>query len=393
MAVPSCWTLAVLLSNVVYTASGLTKNLRTIMQRQLPAPDWESATDPASGHTYYYNRVLNISQWELPEASGGEGLQLNESSNLSATEASMVGAAVASATAGVPFTIRYTFLNPDGDEAYMRGDGSSMLRSSLCLSESNLAPALLTNPSFGVLPTYLIYTDNSTHAVAEELVASSERFQTLASRTRLVNLDTDPHDAERLAPLANLSMDAKNTASVRRTLADAVYLAPSDVVGARLLLGTDVSFVRAPKILVTTAAALTGSQALYMPDMRTFQGALYSIANYSGPQCSGLIGDFIYLAPAVNVSLRKLQDIMSWYGSLPRVAERIDPPCGICAELSSGLHAIDQFAWVGALGDAVSPPGSEGCFALDGVHYAHMPGPERFIAEAVHDKVISKCVL
>eukprot|EP00971_Amphidinium_carterae_P175724 3482959-Amphidinium_carterae.1 len=41
--------------------------------------------------------------------------------------------------------------------------------------------------------------------------------------------------------------------------------------------------------------------ALYMWDDHYFKGIQYRLTNYSGPQCRGLLGDFVYMAPGVSM--------------------------------------------------------------------------------------------
>ena len=63
-----------------------------------------------------------------------------------------------------------------------------MLKSSVCLSEKNFAPALFTR--FGVLPTYVVYTCHVTHATVSRLLVGMLG----GLRMRLINLDSDPED-------------------------------------------------------------------------------------------------------------------------------------------------------------------------------------------------------
>ena len=44
--------------------------------------------------------------------------------------------------------------------------------------------------------------------------------------------------------------------------------------------------------------------------------------NHSGPQCPGLLGDFVYLSPGTEVSMRNLQSKMLWYMNQPRLLTR-----------------------------------------------------------------------
>ena len=84
----------------------------------------------------------------------------------------------------------------------------------------------------GDRPTYVIYTDDGTHQLVGSLI--DRDFSHLADRLKLVNLDADPYDSQRLEPIRHLQLDAKNAASVRRTLADATHLPWQS---RRLLLG------------------------------------------------------------------------------------------------------------------------------------------------------------
>jgi len=269
-----------------------------------------------------------------------------------------------------------------------------MLRSSLCLVEKHLSPALVLSSAFGERPSYVIFVDSFT----EELVAKlMSEFPCIShERMRLINLDEDPTDRERMKPLEPLGLNNVNHASVRRSLADTVHL---PVETGRLLLGTDVSFVGVPTEFVERAARLDDGQALYMTDDMTWGPHLYRMSNVSGPQCAGLLGDFIYLGRGVRVSPESLGSKMKWYADQPIYANRTEPPCFPCPSFDpSGLHAIDQFAWVLALGEAT---GGKGCFPLTSARhgfYTRQAATRAATArhwhwsvEIVHDKLFQQC--
>eukprot|EP00434_Breviolum_minutum_P023014 symbB.v1.2.020304.t1/scaffold1701.1/size126048/4 len=105
--------------------------------------------------------------------------------------------------------------------------------------------------------------------------------------------------------------------------------------------------------------------------------------------CPGLLGDFVYLSPGLEITVKNLQEKMLWYINQPRVLQRTIPPCPASCMASNGLHAIDQFALVLALGEAVRPTG-EGCFSLDAEKYSHWY-PRTPKTQVTHDKNIDAC--
>mmetsp|Transcript_63851 Transcript_63851/g.152283 ORF Transcript_63851/g.152283 Transcript_63851/m.152283 type:complete len:356 (+) Transcript_63851:118-1185(+) len=281
------------------------------------------------------------------------------------------------------FTVRYALLDPNPSSGYLREVGLPSLLSSHCLSETHLAPSLLAAEFIQVLPDYLVYTDSRTHAVG--LAWIQELPEADRSRIRLVNLDEDPDDAARMQPFLRLGLDQKNLMSVRRTLADGKHLPTSS---SRLLIGTDISFLSEPKAFISQASKLLPGQAMYMADDASWDGRLYRLSNYEGPQCAGLLGDFIFLTPGVRLNVALLQEKMQWYAGEKSVPERIDPPCDLCArmDVSAGLHGIDQFAMALALGQATGYGDVPGCLTLPKSKYSMARRPN---LEVVHDKLIS----
>mmetsp|Transcript_8239 Transcript_8239/g.19377 ORF Transcript_8239/g.19377 Transcript_8239/m.19377 type:complete len:367 (+) Transcript_8239:52-1152(+) len=282
------------------------------------------------------------------------------------------------------FTVRYALLDPNPASGYLRDFGLPSLLSSHCLAETHLSPSLFAADFIQVLPDYLVYTDSRTHSVGqawiEELPAADR------SRIRLVNLDEDADDANRMQPFLKLGLDQKNLMSVRRTLADGKHMSTDS---SRLLIGTDISFLSEPQSFIAKAAKLLRGQAMYMVDDASWEGRLYRVSDYQGPQCAGLLGDFIFLTPGVALTASLLQEKMLWYANQPVVADRIDPPCDLCSrtDVSSGLHGIDQFAMSMALGQATAYGDVPGCVALPSSRYSM--GPRSPSLEVVHDKIIS----
>lgn len=242
------------------------------------------------------------------------------------------------------------------------------LAASVCSSETYLAPAVMTGihgtagPEYGfgdgTVLKYVIYTDNCTHAAVrdtmEYLLGGEDKA---ARRVKLVNLDEDAGDAARMErPKSSYlnTLDDRNMASVRRTLADAAVL---PAAAPRLLLGTDAYFVTSPRELLSEMRQRgnsgNSSVGIYVADRSTFNGRLYRILNWKGPQCAGLLGDAIYLSPGVNVTVHGLLWAMEFYAAQPKDSPRIDPPCDFCDKISGGMHAVDQFGWVMALGEAL----------------------------------------
>eukprot|EP00930_Biecheleria_cincta_P104321 TRINITY_DN9654_c0_g1_i1.p1 TRINITY_DN9654_c0_g1~~TRINITY_DN9654_c0_g1_i1.p1 ORF type:complete len:391 (+),score=68.80 TRINITY_DN9654_c0_g1_i1:161-1333(+) len=286
--------------------------------------------------------------------------------------------------AAAPVQVRFTLLQPTSDIKSLLNVQVLFLRNALCWAERHLSSALMRHPSFAAPPIYVIYTDNHTHRHAEEAVGVFD-----VGRYKIINLDMDPADRLRMAPFTASEYDDKNLASIRRTLADADHLS---VGASRLLLGTDIKFLREPLSFVEAAARLHEKQAMYMVD-RLWAGpgsnVLYKL-NYAGPQCPGLLGDFIYLSPGTEVSVSNLQAKMLWYRGLPKSSQRHIPPCPEACSLSNGLHAIDQFGMALALGEAVVPIG-QGCFAMDADLYSHFG--RTLLTQIVHDKEMDSCVL
>merc|ERR1719491_494130 len=233
----------------------------------------------------------------------------------------------------VSFLVRYTALQPDPKGKYFETTGWPELQASMCHVERNLAPELLSSRAFGALPYYVIYTDNQTDLLLAERL--EEAMPKQASRVKLVNLDLDAEDGRRMAPFRELELDSKNLCSVRRTLADTAHLPAS---AGRLLLGADVTFTTPPGAFVRRAASLRKGTALYMAEMCWRKGELYTVANYTGPQCAGLLGDFIYLAPGVDVTRENLQGKMMWYAGQSHAGQRLVPAHPIDGNPKLGLH-------------------------------------------------------
>lgn len=249
----------------------------------------------------------------------------------------------------------------------------AFFQSSLCLVRHNLVPRM-TAKGFSY-PEIIVYVDNSTSDQVSKLLCKLGHF--CASPT-LINLDLDQELANDVNIFKPFAQDVTNIASIRRLLADAKYLNNGR---PRLLLGTDVSVLR-PDAFVAEASELPPDGALYMSDTYTFSNQFYTITNYTGPQCPGLLGDFVYLGPAVHLVSDVVKDKLRFYGSKPPNAQKVQPPCGPCA-LNGGYHAIDQFALNLAVGEATKAK----CKTLDVQKYIHWTGKMKF-AEAVHDKLV-----
>eukprot|EP00931_Biecheleriopsis_adriatica_P073615 TRINITY_DN47864_c0_g1_i1.p1 TRINITY_DN47864_c0_g1~~TRINITY_DN47864_c0_g1_i1.p1 ORF type:complete len:556 (+),score=89.42 TRINITY_DN47864_c0_g1_i1:158-1825(+) len=291
---------------------------------------------------------------------------------------------------GSSLIVRYSVLDPDPSRGYVQRTGLPMLKSSLCLAERFLKPAV--QHTMCTKPSYVVYTDHGTHEAVERLLLRD--FADLdASRIKVINLDEDEFDNERLEAVRSLRLDPVNAASVRRTLADAAIL-PSQ--SGRLLLGLDVSFLAIPQELFRRVAELRYRQALYMidffhdPDEDAY--VPYTLTGYVGPQCPGLLGDFVFLGPGVNISVASIKAKALWYAEQPCVPWRTVPPSQ--GNIRTAYHGIDQFALSLAVGEAVEPPGPGGCLQLPQDQYLHRGGigrPPLQLVEAIHDKVLSSC--
>lgn len=171
---------------------------------------------------------------------------------------------------------------------------------------------------------------------------------------------------------------------LRRDLADVTYL-PSD--SPRLLIGTDVSFIRPAFGFVDAASQLNENQVLYIWDANTFKGMPYRVRWWAGPQCPGLLGDFYYLSPGKPLSYESYVNKTWWYLSQPVSNYRLNP--GYKDPMPFPYHAIDQWVLAMFLGEWADPP-EKGCFRLNTQYYHHWPTKHDHLPclEAVHDKGI-----
>ena len=65
---------------------------------------------------------------------------------------------------------------------------------------------------------------------------------------------------------------------------------------------------------------------LVLVDGEAFKGVPYTLPAYPGPQCPGLVGDFVYLGPGLQISISSLQAKAQWYANLPVTSGRTEPP-------------------------------------------------------------------
>jgi len=281
-----------------------------------------------------------------------------------------------------PMVVRLALFDPPPSVAFHR-IAMPALAATICMAENNLLPALLKHSAFGKAHNYLIYTDNRSYSPVRKLLV---RYPGLvpSGRVNLVNLDLDPEDEKRMLPYTSLTLDTVNLASLRRALADTKHL-PAE--NPKLLIGLDVSFLKEPKELLDQAAQYRENKALYMVD----EGWKYVMTGFTGPQCPGLVGDFIYASPGKKFSLAEYDAKVQWYLRQTVSPNRQDPPCGFCADTANGLHAIDQFTVMLNLAHWAYDPltGQSGCHALSNAHYLFAAGgaPDPAV-EVVHDKVL-----
>ncbi len=119
---------------------------------------------------------------------------------------------------------------------------------------------------------------------------------------------------------------------------------------------------------------------------------LYRVSNYSGPQCPGYLGDFLYLPPGFPIRASDVEAKMHWYASLPKTLSRIDTKHTAFLQYSNGFHAIDAIA----MSLAVAEAATGGCHAM-GPRYRHCGcwpriGRKDIVQyEAIHDKIVSTC--
>jgi hypothetical protein len=272
--------------------------------------------------------------------------------------------------------------------------GRPQLIAMVCQIEKNLVPLLLQSPYFGELPNYVLYTTNLSNSVVENAL---QKFmgRDYEDRVKLVNLDldTDNYRLEAFTPGKNVTvlgkaqtlpkLDTLSRLCLRRDLADIFYLPPDQ---PRLLIGTDVSFVRPAFGFVEAAVKLADNQVLYLWDSLTFGGTPYRLRNWTGPQCPGLLGDFYYLSPGEPLSFESFVNKTWWYLSQPVTGKRLLPYFHDPSNLP--YHAIDQWVLAMFLGEWAQPP-EQGCFRLNPTYYRSYPlAPFPICFEAVHDKNI-----
>eukprot|EP00928_Gymnodinium_smaydae_P009400 TRINITY_DN13514_c0_g1_i1.p1 TRINITY_DN13514_c0_g1~~TRINITY_DN13514_c0_g1_i1.p1 ORF type:complete len:342 (+),score=46.50 TRINITY_DN13514_c0_g1_i1:174-1199(+) len=133
-----------------------------------------------------------------------------------------------------------------------------------------------------------------------------------------------------------------------------------------------------------------------MLDIGIYGNEKYTLPAHDGPQCPGLLADFVYLGPGLHIGVADLQEAARWYASLPLYPPRTDPPIAGTPDYMNELHALDQFALNLAIAEAVVPKGHLGCFPLHHSRYLHVglgprPGVADTEAEVVHDKTVSSC--
>ncbi|CAE8725006.1 unnamed protein product [Polarella glacialis] len=198
------------------------------------------------------------------------------------------------------------------------------------------------------------------------MVADVIRFCGLHNRTTLINLDSDGAEHARME-LAGINRsdisDREALYSIRRVLADAEHLPWGS---ARLLLDTSVSFqgdvMQEPASFIDVVRGLTNGQAAYMTRnepacfARFYDSPLpaYMLPAWLGPQCPGLIDNFVYLSPGLSLTVDDIASKLSWYLTLPPTPSRHSPPCTCCEH----SRKAGQFALMLSLGDG-------GCVALD----------------------------
>jgi len=262
--------------------------------------------------------------------------------------------------------IRVRYAGVAYDTQYIETTLLPQLASSMFQVEEFLAPSLPVK--------YTIYTSSLSDEPVKNML--KKVFPDVMPRISFLNLDEDPNDKIRMAAYKNLNLDSVNLASVRRMLAD-VHLPSTE---SRLFLGADISFLKRPDDLLKKLQQ--HEEVVYMIDQLTWKGQIYKVAAYDGPQCGGLLGDLFYVAAGTKIPEEDAHQALKFYAALPHHPPRIKPPCALCDVYSSGLHAMDQFAWAMVLGKV-----SKGkCVALDTTKYHHAYADGDL--EAVHDKQI-----
>jgi hypothetical protein len=125
---------------------------------------------------------------------------------------------------------------------------------------------------------------------------------------------------------------------IRRMLAD-FSLLPSDQF--RLLLGTDIIFLRPPEELISFVKNPDREKVLYMVDNLTFGENLYRLTYHSGNILAGLLGDFYCLAPGVSIAREAIQSCLHTIDSWPPAARWRPHPNGMPLDYA---HACEQQA-------------------------------------------------
>merc|ERR1719343_1532132 len=110
----------------------------------------------------------------------------------------------------------------------------------------------------------------------------------------------------------------------------------------RLLVGSDISVLRAPTELIHRVATLENDQtpAWYAVDRLSFGMKLYRMTAWPGPQCPGLLGDFMYLSAGIHVTIDNILSKMLWYLQQPIDLNRTDPPSQTLMKVAKGHHAV-----------------------------------------------------
>lgn len=132
---------------------------------------------------------------------------------------------------------------------------------------------------------------------------------------------------------------------IRRMLADFSILPSTQF---RLLLGTDIIFLRPPVELINFVKGPKGKQVLYLADTPSFEGALYRLSYHDGKILAGLLGDFYCLAPGVSLSREAIMSCLRRIDSWPAVGRWNPHPQCTPIDLT---HACEQQAAAVLLAD------------------------------------------
>mmetsp|Transcript_64498 Transcript_64498/g.154019 ORF Transcript_64498/g.154019 Transcript_64498/m.154019 type:complete len:647 (+) Transcript_64498:124-2064(+) len=263
--------------------------------------------------------------------------------------------------------IRYSVLADDrpltslgevADDSVMQDSIRSLL-SSMCSVHAHLEHPL---QALGWRIAFLVYTNSRSHAAVATALSQHRSITSKHSRLVVVNLDADQDQADRRTSFSvhvnNLrvsDMDFRTYAELQTFLADTG--STSWIRGdGLLLLGVQFEFVRTPTEFLQKLEL-----SEYQPNVVAYLSsnlANYSLAGYEGPQCAGLLEDFVFIGEGAPFSFASASDaLIDWADRVDGMAS--DPTWLSLSRGEKGNRIADatnpdrwaQFAWSKFLGN------------------------------------------